>query len=103
MPAAPVPVTKKRIIAKSVYVEEEKNSQAALIEWVKTYSSKLLQDFAELTGTCRKAVKYLQCFLTIAIVTSPMALLGPLTYFLGNNFPTLQDLTMQYGVWAMRP
>lgn len=99
---APVLVKReKRMIAKSVFVEDEAEARSGMVEWVKKHSMKLLEDFAELTGTCARAVKYIHRFLTIAIVSSPMALLAPLTYFLGNNFPTLQDLTMQYGVWAM--
>jgi aarF domain-containing kinase len=96
-PAKKVP----KMIAKSVYVEEEKVERSALIAWVSKYSQKLLDHFAAVTGTCSDVVRYLHRFLTIAIITSPMAVLAPLAYFLGNNFPSLQDLAMRYGVWAM--
>lgn len=89
----------KKIIAKSTVASHRQRGK--FFEWVKANSMKLLSHFATATRKSAQFVKYLHRFVTIMVLGAPMALLGPLAYFTGGYFPTIQDLAMQYGVWAM--
>ena len=57
--------------------------------------------FAKATKKTGRFIKYLHRFVTILVLGAPMTVLAPLAYFTGGVFPTMQDLAMHYGVWAM--
>ena len=99
------PVVKKaekKIIAKSVVSStSSKTDRGVFVQWVKENSLKLLGMFAKATKKTGRFVKYLHRFMTIIVLGAPMTVLAPLAYFTGGVFPTMQDLAMQYGVWAM--
>ncbi len=69
-------------------------------EQVKSYWQTLVDKTKEAYAKLSKAMGYAERVLTYVLYGIPLAGLYPATYFLGEKFPELENMTWGYVVWA---
>ena len=86
-----VPVPPKVVATSAVAVNEDEMEG-------KSGFTGMVYKGAEKVG---RFLRYLYRFLTIGAVATPMAVLGPASYLLGDKIPALEDIAYSYLVWGL--